>query len=205
MLTEIPSHINKDLSVYENSINLLISFNMRQTALHASQVTKKAMELARRYRMDIEKAESAAVLHDISVIIPNERRVEAAESLGIGLFEEERQFPMILHQRLSRKFASLYFGVEDKEVLDAITCHTTLWQSPTKLDMIVFLADKIAWDQAGDPPYLETLYKGLDVSLERGASHMVRYMMDNKHKLAVVHPWLAGAYEYFMRLEEETP
>ena len=197
--------IDSNLTVYENCINLFLSHNMRHTAMHSSLVTKKATELARRFGEDPKKAETAGVLHDISVIIPNERRAEAAESLGIGLFEEEENFPMIIHQRLSRKFASLYFGVDDKAILDAVTCHTTLWQNPTRLDMIVFLADKISWDQPGDPPYLEILYKGLDLSLERGAYHMVKYMMDNKEKLAVVHPWLAGAYEYFQRLFQEAP
>ena len=203
ILTEIPSFIDHNLSVYENCINLFLAHNMRQTAKHSSQVTKKAIELAERFGEDPEKAETAGVLHDISVIIPNDKRVEAAESLGIGLFEEEKEFPMIIHQRLSRKFASLYLGVDDKEILDAITCHTTLWQNPTRLDMIIFLADKISWDQPGDPPYLTLLEESMELSLEKGAFAMVKYMMDNKGKLAVVHPWLAGAYDYFLRIQSE--
>ncbi|MDC7218823.1 MAG: bis(5'-nucleosyl)-tetraphosphatase (symmetrical) YqeK [Spirochaetales bacterium] len=203
VLTEIPSKIDNSLSIYENCINLLLAYDLRQTAIHVSMVTKKAIELARRFDCDIEKAETAAVLHDVSVIIPNERRVEAAESLGIGLFEEEKNLPMIIHQRLSRKFASLYFGVDDKEILDAITCHTTLWQNPTRLDMIIFLADKICWDQSGEPPYLETLNAGLDESLEKGAYATIKYMMDNQHKMVVVHPWLFGAQKYFDSLFEK--
>jgi predicted HD superfamily hydrolase involved in NAD metabolism len=197
ILTEIPSQIDSRLSIYENCINLLLKFNLRQIALHSSRVTKTAIELASRFDVSLEKAETAAVLHDVSVILPNEIRVDAAESLGVGLFEEEREFPVIIHQRLSRKFASLFFGVEDKEILDAITCHTTLWQNPTKLDMVIFLADKISWDQSGKPPYLDLINKGLDFSLERGASEMIKYMYDNRGKLAVVHPWLSGAYAYF--------
>jgi len=180
-----------------------MSYDKRHRALHSSQVTKTAAELARRFKEDVHKAEAAGVLHDISVIIPNEQRVEAAESLGIGLFEEEKEFPMILHQRLSRKFASLFFGVDDREVLNAVTCHTTLWQGPSRMDMIVFLADKISWDQEGVPPYLDLVNRSLDMSLESAAYTMVKYMMDNRSKLAVVHPWLAGAYDYFLNKERD--
>ena len=35
-------------------------------------------------------------------------------------------------------------------ILKAIESHTTLRSNPSKLDMIIFIADKLAWDQPGN-------------------------------------------------------
>ena len=49
--------------------------------------------------------------------------------------------------------AQTWFGCFDPAVLSAIGCHTTLKANPGPLDLLVFLADKLAWDQPGGPPY----------------------------------------------------
>lgn len=38
----------------------------------------------------------------------------------------------------------------------------------TKLDQILFVADKITWDQPGEPPYIELMMRGLEKSLCHG-------------------------------------
>jgi len=136
---------------------------------------------------------------NISVIVPNEYRVEAAGQIGIKLFKEESEFPMIIHQKLSKEFARLYFGISDEDILDAISCHTTLRSNPSKLDMIIFLADKISWNQEGTPPYLDTVLQGLETSLESGTRNFINYLMDNKKELRVIHPWLIEAHVFMNR------
>ena len=44
--------------------------------------------------------------------------------------------------------------MHDEETLNAICCHTTLRKHATKMDLVLFVADKIEWDQNGTPPYL---------------------------------------------------
>jgi predicted HD superfamily hydrolase involved in NAD metabolism len=194
LLDEISLRLTTDNSIYDNSIKLLSSYNLTETADHVRNVATLAMKLASDYGVDRNKAEIAGILHDISVIIPNECRVEIAKLLYVDLFDEEIEFPMILHQKLSKEFAKIYFGVQDTDILNAISCHTTLRSNPTKLDMIVFLADKISWDQEGKPPYLDLIMKGLGKSLESGTFNFVNYLMENKKSLRVVHPWLLDAY-----------
>ena len=58
-------------------------------------------------------------------------------------------------------------------------------------DLIVFLADKIAWDQIGNPPYLDALLKQLESSLEEAALFYIDYILD--HGIKVIHPWLLDA------------
>ncbi len=49
--------------------------------------------------------------------------------------------------------------MEDEEILNAISCHTTLRKHATKMDLVLFVADKIEWDHNGTPPYLVEVKK----------------------------------------------
>lgn len=81
-------------------------------------------------------------------------------------------------------------------VLSAIECHTTLKASPSALDMVLFVADKIEWDQSGTPPYLDRIHHALQHSLEQAAFAYLSFLWEQREKLRVVHPWLKEAYEY---------
>jgi len=196
LLEEVSVSIKNEGTIFDRAIGLFSFYNLPETAEHVQNVASQAAKLASAYGVNAKKAEIAGILHDISVIIPNDKRVDLADSLDINLCDEEREFPMIIHQKLSKDFAIRLFGVKDKEILNAISCHTTLRANPTKLDMIVFLADKISWDQEGLPPYLDQIMKGLDVSLEQGTFNFIDYLMKDKKNLKVVHPWLADAFNH---------
>ncbi len=100
---------------------------------------------------------------------PNEERIAVAEEFGVAIVEAERKFPMIIHQKLSRVIAKEIFKIEDEEILNAICCHTTLRKHATKMDLVLFVADKIEWDQKGTPPYLIEIKKELGKSLEKSS------------------------------------
>jgi predicted HD superfamily hydrolase involved in NAD metabolism len=151
--------------------------------------------MAIRFGADADAAETAGWLHDVSAVIPNERRVELAEQLGLDVLPEERALPMITHQRLSRVFARELFGVTAEPVLSAIGCHTTLKAPSSQLDRIVFVADKIAWDQPGRPPYYDDIVAAACRSIDDGARCYLSYLWQRREMLAVVHPWFVAAYQ----------
>lgn len=98
---------------------------------------------------------------------------------------------MILHQRLSKLMAVECFQIENKEITGAIECHTTLRANPTTLDLILFIADKIQWDQADSPPYLAGLLLALETSLESAALYFINWMF--AQGVLVKHPWAVEA------------
>ncbi|MCS7462047.1 bis(5'-nucleosyl)-tetraphosphatase (symmetrical) YqeK [Paenibacillus doosanensis] len=175
-------------------IDLLTLYNCPRTAEHSLRVGDEAARLAARFNGDTEHARTAGLLHDISAIIPNSDRIRFARELHIDILPEESAFPMIIHQKLSRIIARDLFQIRDPSILNAIGCHTTLQADPSPLDLIVFVADKIEWDQPGTPPYLDALLKRLDVSLESGAFVYIDYLWRQKERLKVIHPWLSDAY-----------
>ncbi len=181
--------------VYKSTIVILTDYNKDVVLKHSLEVSDEAKKLAEMFGENVEAAGIAGILHDISAIIPNSQRIEVAESLGLYIYQEERDFPLIIHQRLSKEIANKVLKITDIAILEAISCHTTLRENPTRLDLILFIADKIKWDQAGKPPYLKTIEDGLHKSLKEGVFNFLKYLFDNQEMLKVVHPWLVEAYE----------
>ena len=79
-------------------------------------------------------------------------------------------------------------------MLSAIECHTTLRVSPLLLDKVVFVADKIQWDQQARPPYLTDLLVALEQSLDQAALCYLRYLWRRRDSIPAIHPWLVDAY-----------
>jgi len=170
------------------------------TVEHSRNVAATAGRLARCFGVCLPVAETAGWLHDVSAVIPMAERLTAARRWDVELLPEEVSVPMIVHQKLSAWIAEHGFGVTDAQVLSAVRCHTTLRRDAGVLDKIIFVADKIAWDQPGTPPYLaaleEALAKSGDVpaSLDAGVCVYLDNLWQQRERLAVVHPWFEAAY-----------
>ena len=181
--------------VLKNEIKqYLVSKNCEKTYYHCMEVGEYAYQLGEKYLTSPEKVSIAGYLHDISAIYPNNQRINVAQKYGIELNEAEMAFPMIIHQKISKSIAKMDFGIEDNEILSAIECHTTLKKNYSDIDLVLFVADKIKWDQEGKPPYLDGLLQALNCSLENAAYFYIDYIL--KHDIKVIHPWLLEAYEF---------
>ena len=178
---------------YNHVHTFLSAHGHEATAIHCRQVAEQARLLAHQFGVDPERAYLAGLLHDISAVIPTDERLAQAQAWGVDILPAERAAPMILHQKLSAVMARRDFGVEDAGVLSAIGCHTTLKPHASRLDKVVFLADKIAWDQPGEPPWLDDLLRALDDSLDAACLVYLDYLWERRAELLVVHPWLAAA------------
>lgn len=179
----------------DDMVTLLERHGCAKIAGHCLRVGAEARRLAQNYAADEAQAEVAGWFHDISAILPDEQRAGLAERLGVEVLPEERRFPMILHQKLSACVAEGLFEITTPAILSAIACHTTLKPGASRLDKIVFLADKIAWDQPGEPPYLAELLQALGASLDQATFVYLDYLWQRRETLAVIHPWLAAAYQ----------
>ena len=177
---------------------LLARHGRADTVHHCMCVAAEARRLALRWGEDAVHAETAGWLHDVSAIVPMDRRIGLAEDLGLDVLPEERAFPMIIHQKLSAAIAQAVFGITDPDILSAIGCHTTLKADASRLDKIVFVADKIQWDQPGDPPYLSAIAAAVERSLDQAAFVYLDYLWQRRATLPVVHPWLVEAYHQIL-------
>ncbi|MBK8900899.1 MAG: bis(5'-nucleosyl)-tetraphosphatase (symmetrical) YqeK [Anaerolineaceae bacterium] len=162
---------------------------------HVARVAREARQLASQFGADPDQAETAAWLHDISAVIPNPARVALCAAFNIPVLPGEAAFPMILHQKLSAVVAQEVFGVTETAVLSAIGCHTTLKAGASLLDKIVFVADKIQWDQPGEPPYFAEIETAVSHSIDDACRVYLTYLWQQRDSLRYVHPWFIAARE----------
>ncbi len=179
----------------EDVATFLNLHGLTKTAKHSAEVADKAYQLALRFGLDCELAFWAGWLHDVSAVIPNAERLRYARILELDIIPEEIQHPMILHQKLSRVFALEIFDVGDIAILNAVECHTTLKRNAKPLDKILFVADKLAWDQVGTPPYAKAMNQALRQSLDTAVCVYMEYIWRQREFLPVIHPWLVAATE----------
>jgi len=164
-----------------------------RTAQHCAAVAAQAIQLTRRFAVNCEQATPAAWLHDVSAVIPAAERLPLARAWALEVLPAEEAVPMLLHQKLSAVFAEQLFAVTDPVILSAIACHTTLKPYASDVDKVVFLADKIAWDQPGIPPYLAALWAALEHSLDAGVRVYLDHLWMQRATLPVIHPWFVAA------------
>lgn len=174
--------------------NFLVSNGCPKTAEHCVRVGEEARKIAERYHVNKDSAEIAGYLHDISAVYSNDIRIQVSHDLGIEVLPEEETFPMIIHQKISKEMARDLFHINDQEILDAVGCHTTLKKDSTLLDKVLFVADKIEWDQNGEPPYLDQITQQLEHSLNHASFEYINFLWKQRENLRVIHPWLRDAY-----------
>ncbi len=179
-----------------DAVSRLLTFKgFPKTIQHSYQVAEETARLAAHYNVSQQKANQAAWLHDVSVVFLVGQRIEVARRLGIELLQAEEQNPVLIHQKLSVVLAQEIFNIKDAEILSAIGCHTTLKPGASTLDKILFVADKIAWNQAGNPPYVAEMAAAAQHNLDKAAFVYIRSLMERQSSLSYpLHPWLVEAY-----------
>jgi predicted HD superfamily hydrolase involved in NAD metabolism len=110
---------------------------------HTLRVARMAVQLARRYGEDVDRAMLAGMLHDLARLYTPERLLEESRAHGLAISAFDETHPRVLHARLGAELARDDFGVDDDRVLSAIRYHTLGSGSMNTLDAIVYLADSL--------------------------------------------------------------
>jgi predicted HD superfamily hydrolase involved in NAD metabolism len=110
---------------------------------HTLGVMYTAESLAMRYGVDMTKAAVAGLLHDCAKCIPNAQKLKLCKKNNIEMTEMEEKNPSLLHAKLGAYLAKEKYGVDDPEILSAITWHTTGKPDMSMLDIIIYMADYI--------------------------------------------------------------
>ena len=181
--------------------SLLYTNNKAKTFDHSRQVANMNAKIAKQYGLDQDVCEISGYLHDISAVISPSHMMEYAIQNNWEIDEAEWKYPMLLHQRISQVIANEDYGITDQRILSAVGHHTTLKANPSAYDMALFVADKLAWDQDGTPPFYTDVSVALEQSLELASLAYMRYMVENN---MILHPhqwwkdgvvWLEGNIE----------
>lgn len=110
---------------------------------HSIRVRDTAVKLAKIYKCDINKALVAGLLHDCGKFYDKDYLLKQAFEFGIISDESYISNRQIIHAPLGAYIAHKEYGIEDKEILDAIRYHTTGRDNMTLLEKIIYIADYI--------------------------------------------------------------
>lgn len=125
---------NKLYSAYRDTSLKLKTYLSDERFEHTFYVVKRGLEFAERSEYD--KVFTACLLHDCA------KYVDERDYAKYGFARPVNMPKPVVHSFLGAKVAERDFGVTDREILDAIAYHTTGRPNMSRLDKIVYVADK---------------------------------------------------------------
>jgi len=178
-----------------NITSLLLIHGKHKIIEHSAKVAEMNVKIAGKFGLDKEKCEIAGYCHDIGGIISPENMLAHVKSLNHYVDPAEEKYPFLLHQRISATITCTVFNIRDPEILSPIDCHTTLKANPSAYDMALFVADKLAWDQDGTPPFFDEVSRALEISLYHASYAYIKYITDH-NMILYPHKWFIEAEEW---------
>lgn len=140
-----------------------------QRIAHTAGCEHEAVQMAKLWGEDPEKAAVAGILHDSTKNLSYEEQLILCDKYGIILDNAQRENPKLLHAITGAALAKDRFGVSE-EISQAIRWHTTGKPDMTTLEKIIYLADYIepTRDFEGVEQLRELAYEDLDKALALG-------------------------------------
>jgi len=169
---------------------------------HILRVEQMAVELAKYYKLDVEKAAQAGLMHDLAKYFKPQKLLEMARVEGLEIDEVMAATPHLLHADVSVIVARDTFGVEDEEVLQAIANHTLGRPGMSKISCIVFLADSLEPGR-GDTPELEALrqmcYQNLAKAVWLTCDYSLKFLLKTN---CLIHPRTVTTRNWYLQTKQ---
>lgn len=146
---------------------------------HTLGVCETAVKLAELNGVSKEKAEIAALSHDVAKNMSSEDMLKVIEENNIALSQVERENMNLWHSIIAPVIAEEKLGITDEEILDAIRWHTTGKENMSMLAKIIYIADMI--EPGRSFPGLEEIrnetFENLDKGVYCGLTHSIQFLL----------------------------
>jgi predicted HD superfamily hydrolase involved in NAD metabolism len=147
------------------------------TFAHSERTAVLARQLAEAHGVEPDRAELAALVHDIADRYSERELITLAQRYDLPINLTEARVPKLLHGRVGAEILR-EAGVTDEELLDAIRDHITGGPRMSPLSKVLFVADKLE-------PHRDRHYGGLDqvreiamVDLDEAIMRLYAWRMD---------------------------
>jgi predicted HD superfamily hydrolase involved in NAD metabolism len=170
--------------------------------LHTLGVEYTCACLSMRYGINIYQAQMGGLLHDCAKYLPDEEILSRCKQSKLPITPIEERNPYLLHAKLGALFAKEKYAIQDEEILDAITYHTTGKSDMTLLEKIVFIADYIEPSRKLIPGLEEirqVAFVDLDITMYRILENTLCYLCKEKGKREI-DPLTEKAYKYYKEI-----
>ena len=152
---------------------------------HTLGVASTAVAMAMRYNPDpsnsnfIKRAELAGLLHDCAKCMDNNKKLRICEKNNLSCSSFEKSHPYLLHGKVGAYIAQTKFKIEDNDILQAITWHTTGRPDMSLLEKIIFIADYIEPSRTPVPELnliRQLAFVDIDKAMEKILSNTLKYL-----------------------------
>lgn len=170
--------------------------------IHTLGVAMIAANLAEVHGCDSTRAYTAGLLHDCAKYLTGKEQITACESAGIALSKIELENTALIHGKLGAYIARTKYGVQDKEILSAITWHTTGKPKMTLLEKIIYLADYMEPGRAMNcKPYSLTQIRGTSFeNIDKALCMVLECSVKYLEKSGVpIDPQTMETYKYYRK------
>lgn len=122
---------------------------------HVLRTATLARELAEAHGVDPDRAEAAALLHDIADHLSEREISRLVARYDIELSLIEARVPALAHGKVGAAILRHEWGITDEDFLDAVRFHVSGSSKMGQLGKVLFLADKLE-------PERDKFYRDLD-------------------------------------------
>ncbi len=165
--------------------------------VHTANVAEEAKRLATVWGADADKAYLAGIIHDIAKEIPKSQALGTLTKYGYTPDETEKQNAELLHGKLAAYIVRDKFGIDDDEVLSAVSYHTTGRPGMSLLEKIIYVADFT--EPARNYPEADEIRKLVDQNIDKAvlyqADMVIKFIIDKGRPL---HTDTVNTRNYFL-------
>lgn len=172
---------------------------------HVLGVEFTCAALAMRYEANMLHAQLGGLLHDCAKYLSDDDILKQCKKYNIEISDVEMRNPYLLHAKLGSLYANKLYGINEIEVLQAITYHTTGKPHMSLLEKIVFTADYIEPSRKEIPGLREIqkqAFIDLDIAVYNILKNTLSYLSGKKSNKEI-DPLTEQAYEYYKELTEK--
>lgn len=169
---------------------------------HTLGVAYTASALAMCYQVDINKAQTAGLLHDCAKCLSDEKKIAICEKHNIQINAIEQRNPFLLHAKAGGYIAMKKFNIHDRDVISAILNHTTGRPGMSELEKIIYIADYIEPGRKQAPNLTEVrrlAFRDLDLALLKILEDTLNYLHSTG---AEADPMTQRTYDYYAGLKK---
>jgi predicted HD superfamily hydrolase involved in NAD metabolism len=166
---------------------------------HILRVEQMSIALAVQHALDVNKAAQAGLMHDLAKYFKPSKLLEMVRREGLVLDSVDEANPHLLHANGSAIVARDEFGVEDREILEAIADHTLGRPGMGAISCVVFLADSLEPGR-GDTPELNLLRQTSQQNLQQAVwmtcDYSLKYLLESRR---LIHPRAILTRNWFLQ------
>lgn len=170
---------------------------------HTIGVAYTAACLAMRYGISVNKAYIAGLLHDCAKCFDNDKKISLCKKYGVKLSDNEKNNTSLIHAKLGAEYAKVKYEIDDIEIADAISFHTTGKADMSMLEKIVFSADYIEPHRKqilGLDEIRTTIFMDIDEAVYLILLNTIKHL---KKKDQFIDDASVEAFEFYKKMHDE--